>query len=88
LEYNGAEPEVIQIGRLIDRFGVEAVTGEKTIRNLLQKEITLAENIIACYRARNAAMEGDDFAGWAKKNEQALKLLDAASDDWKVWVNE
>ena len=73
---------------MIDRFGVEAVTGEKTIRLRLQGDINLAENIVTCYRARVAAMESDNFAEWVAKNEGALKLLDAVYADWKAWIDE
>jgi hypothetical protein len=88
LENNGSEPEVIRIGRLIDRYGIEAVTGEKTIRLRLQADIHLAENIVSCYRARVAAMESEDFAGWVAKNDKVINFLDAVRDDWKAWVNE
>ena len=58
----------------IDRFGVEAVYGRKTLSAKEIRNMILAENVVNAYNSRRAAM-GDNVAKWAAENEQAAKLL-------------
>lgn len=78
----------MKIGKLIDRFGIEAVTGNKIIGLRLQKDIHLAENIVGWYRAREEAMKGENFAEWVGKYEKENKFLETCREDWLLWIKD
>lgn len=63
----------------IDRFGVEAVYGRKTLSAKEIRNMLIAENVVNAYNARRAAM-GDNVAKWASENESAARLLSDIED--------
>lgn len=56
----------------IDRFGVEAVFGRKTLAAGEIFRMMTAENIRAAFRARRQAQ---NWAEWASENPQAARML-------------
>lgn len=56
----------------IDRFGVEAVTGRKTLPFGDARRMITAENIIEAYRDRKRS---GNWAEWAEKNPAGSALL-------------
>lgn len=56
----------------IDRFGVEAVTGDKVLGFGDVRRMITAENIVEAYRDRRRS---GNWGEWAEKNPSAASLL-------------
>ena len=60
------------LGKLIDRFGVQAVMNRPYLGAGEINRIYAAENVATAYRMKN---DSDDWAKWARENpEQAERL--------------
>lgn len=57
---------------LIDRFGVKAVTGRDVLGFREMLFMQSAENV---YKSKQANIDSDNWADWAKRNPQAAKTL-------------
>ena len=62
----------INLLRQIDRFGVEAILGRKQLYARELRLMTIAENIVLGYEARE---KSDNWAAWAHDNERLSELL-------------
>lgn len=65
-------PDELILLSYIDRFGVEAVTGKKTLSFGDVRRMITAENIVEAYRDRKGS---GNWAEWAEKNPAVSALL-------------
>ena len=65
----------IMLGQLIDRFGVEAITGNPVLSVSMARSIMRAEYIEQAYKSR---LEAENWAAWAKENPEKDKILNQA----------
>lgn len=65
-------PKELLLLQRIDRFGVEAVLGRRTLYHGEMNAMIAAENVYQAYKSR---AQSDNWAEWAKKNEAAARLL-------------
>ena len=61
--------------RLIDRFGIEAITGRRQFYAGELRRMVIAENIQTAYQSRARAK---NWAAWVKDNPALADLLDEA----------
>ena len=74
-EDGGRAPHWIEAGRMVDRFGAQAVFGRQ-MGVAEMRRISLAERVADAHRAHAAAASTEDgSAGWAQKNADAAALL-------------
>ena len=59
----------------IDHYGVETVTGRRTLGYWELNQITLAKNIVAYCKERDSSQ---DWVGWARANPDKSKILDVS----------
>lgn len=74
-------PDEVLLLRYIDRFGYQAVCGDKPIEHRLAKRMIIAENVTNAYHARDGYRDSEgqaNWAEWAQKNKGANKLLSMA----------
>lgn len=71
-EDGGETPREIEAGRLIDRFGAQAVYG-RTLGVKEMRRITVAENVARAYEIRQSS---SDWVKWSKDNPELAKLLE------------
>lgn len=71
----GSPPEEIILLNHIDRFGVEAVMGCRTLGAGIIRRMNAADNIVRAYRSRASS---ENWAEWAEKNQQLSHLLNDA----------
>lgn len=83
MEYGEPEPEVLRIAKAVDRYGVEAVTGNKTISTRMSKDIDLAEMVVKAYVSRARA---ENVAEWIGTHAAEQRLLEASRADWKEYA--
>ncbi len=57
---------------MIDRYGVEAVTGQRVLGYGLIRKIRAQENVLAIHRE---ARRADNWAAWARANPDEAALL-------------
>ena len=67
----GKHSPEIRILQYIDRFGVEAVMGRKTLFDHEMRRMIHAENVARAYRERL----GGNAAEWVKENPEMNKML-------------
>jgi hypothetical protein len=65
-------PAEIELGHAVDRYGGLAVFG-RTIGGLEMRRISLAERVVAAFRARTG-----DWAVWDEENPEVANLLGLA----------
>lgn len=65
-------PKEIEAGRLIDRFGAQAVYG-RTLGISEIRRIVAAENVLNSFRARENA---GDWAKWSSDHPELAELLE------------
>ena len=66
----------IELGKIIDRFGAQAVFG-RTIGAKEIRRIAMAETIVRLFRERAAS---DNWAAWAGNNPEYAELLSRAAE--------
>ena len=71
----GQQSHEIMLGQLINRFGVEAITGKPVLDVGLARCIMRAERIEQAYRSRQ---EMENWAAWASDNPEENKILNQA----------
>jgi len=69
------QPKELLLLSYVDRFGVEAVTGNKILSFGTARRMIIAENIVEAYRDRKRA---ENWGEWAEKNPSASALLKQA----------
>lgn len=63
---------------LIERFGLEAITGQKVFLNKELRALMTAENIVTAFRSRAAS---SNWVAWAESNPRlAHRLLEIEKD--------
>jgi hypothetical protein len=73
-------PAGYQLITPIERYGVEAVTGCKTIAVRLYRDMLMAHNIIEAYKQRQAA---ESWAEWTFDNPDSSEMLEEARKEAK-----
>lgn len=63
------------LGKLIDRFGVEAIMGRPVLGAGEARRILLAEQIEQAYQSR---LQAENWSAWASDNAELSKLLNQA----------
>lgn len=69
------QPQELILLSYIDRFGAEAITGNKVLGFGDIKRMVTAENIVLAYKDRKSS---NNWGDWAAKNPSASRLLKKA----------
>jgi len=69
----------VNLGKAIDRYGVEAVTGFRIISVRLFRDINTANNIINAWESRR---QSENWAEWTFNNQEAHEILERARLDY------
>jgi hypothetical protein len=70
------KPSELKLLEYIDRFGVEAVTGRKTLGAGELLRMIAAQNIVQAYRDKQAHKDG--WAAWQQQHPAQNQLLERA----------
>ena len=74
-------PECVHLGHAIEKYGVEAVTGEKILRVRLHRDINMANNVLHAYESRK---QSDNWVEWQSENLELFNILEEARRKWQM----
>lgn len=75
-EGSGRIPREIELGRVVDRFGAQAVFG-RAIGSKEIRRIAMAERTVRLFRERERA---ENWAAWVVNNPEEAELLSRAAE--------
>jgi hypothetical protein len=80
----GPCPIEIVLSGYIEKYGVEAVLGRKTLSANEIRRMVLADNIYLAFRSRAGYRNGEgksDWVEWSERNPELAEILNAAEKE-------
>jgi hypothetical protein len=84
-------PGALEIGREIEQYGMEAITGRKVMPVRLIRDANIATNIWTAYQERHSHRNKEgavDWAEWtaAEENQAKAEMLKSAEKLYREWL--